>query len=100
MKLTIEIDLKPNMEELLIDHINEFCNDWFNKKPVLQQHVVSRSDAAFVKGYACAVANLIRDHGMCTEAKDLFNAGCGSIAQLEAQGVDSYDIEVLRQHFG
>lgn len=37
MKLTIEIELQPNMEQLLIDKINEYCQGWFNKKPVLHK---------------------------------------------------------------
>lgn len=40
MKLFIEIDLQPNMEQLLIDKINEYCQDWFGKKPVLKQYDV------------------------------------------------------------
>lgn len=41
MKLTIEIELQSNMEELLIDKINDYCMDWFGKKPVLHKHDVS-----------------------------------------------------------
>lgn len=43
MKLLIEIDLQPNIEYLLIDKINEYCQDWFGKKPVLKQYDVSLS---------------------------------------------------------
>jgi len=43
MKLTLEIELQPNMEQLLIDKINEYCQDWFGKTPVLKQCDVSGS---------------------------------------------------------
>ena len=49
----------------------------------------------FSKGYSCAVANLIRDHGDGTEAEDCYKANFLSIKELKEIDADIYDIETL-----
>lgn len=48
-------------------------------------------DREWKKGYACAVATLIRSHGVGTEVDDLIRAGLRDLKH-----VDLYDCEVLR----
>ena len=49
----------------------------------------------FSKGYACACANLIRDHGHSTEVEDCYSANFMSVRQLKSIGADEDDIIVL-----
>lgn len=57
------------------------------KKPVAEV----RLDREWKKGYACAVATLIRSHGAGTEVDDLIRAGLRDLKY-----VDPYDCEVLQ----
>lgn len=49
----------------------------------------------FSKGYACAVAQIIEQHGETTLAEDIFKCNFMSIQTMRMIGVDEHDIEVL-----
>lgn len=50
----------------------------------------------FSIGYACACANMVRDHGYRREVDDCFRANFMSISKMREIGVDEEDIKVLR----
>lgn len=54
----------------------------------------------FVQGYMCAVANLIKAHGISNEAEYLFKTGCADNSEqgLITAGVDINDINVFKEH--
>lgn len=70
MKITIEIELQPNMEQLLIDEINEFCQDWFRKKPILYKTDVSGSLPRSTETYMLLVGGRTLITGTFDECKD------------------------------
>jgi len=58
---------------------------------------MNRFQKDFSKGYACAVATLIRMDGCAsTEAIDLYESNFLSLKELKEIGVDEYDLEVLK----
>lgn len=50
----------------------------------------------FSKGYICACAEIIKQHGETTLAKDVLSANFMSIRTMRLIGVDKTDIEALR----
>jgi hypothetical protein len=56
-------------------------------------------DDAFIRGYACCVACIIKGHGISTEVNEAFNAGIGSLQRCVDANCDEYDIEILKKHF-
>ncbi len=50
----------------------------------------------FSKGYTCACANMIKDHGISTPVEDCYGANFLTVKQLKSIGVDEHDIEVLK----
>ena len=50
----------------------------------------------FSKGYAHAVANLIKMGCTLSEVRDLYRANFLSLKELEEIGVDEYDIYILK----
>jgi len=52
----------------------------------------------FIKGYACAIATMVRLEGETTPIREAYAAGCGSmtVADLIIYGVDESDIEVIK----
>ncbi len=51
----------------------------------------------FDKGYACAIACIVKGHGAGTEVSEALQAnGLTSVKILKDRGVDEYDIEVLK----
>lgn len=55
----------------------------------------------WMQGFMCAVATLIKLDGVQTFTMELFSAGAGnrSLKTLEKMGVDSYDLQILKQHW-
>lgn len=50
----------------------------------------------FDKGYACAVACIVKNYGISTETKEALKAnGFTSISKTKRRGVDKYDLEIL-----
>ena len=49
----------------------------------------------FSKGYACAVAQIIEQHGETTIAENIFSCNFISIETMRKIGVDEHDIELL-----
>ena len=60
----------------------------------------AREKNAFIQGYACAVATLLRLEG-CTNSQtdELFGAGIGNIETAKRARVDPSDLEVLEKHY-
>lgn len=50
----------------------------------------------FSKGYACAVAQIIDQHGEDSIAEDIFQCNFMSIKTMRSIGVDEYDIKLLK----
>lgn len=51
----------------------------------------------FIKGYACAVASIVKSHGPSTETREaLIACGLTSMKALREAGCDRFDIETLR----
>jgi hypothetical protein len=48
----------------------------------------------FEQGYVCAVANLLRDHGAVTEARDLL----GGMPDIDWPTIDPYDRDQIKRH--
>lgn len=55
---------------------------------------MNRND--FSKGYACAVAQIIEQHGETSLAEDVFACNFMSIQTMKMIGVDKHDIELLK----
>ena len=53
-------------------------------------------EKTFSIGYACACANMMRDHDQPTMVEDCFGANFMDIETMKAIGVDEFDIEVLK----
>jgi hypothetical protein len=51
---------------------------------------------AFSVGYACACANMMRDHDQPTMVKDCLRANFLSVEKMYAIGVELSDIEILK----
>lgn len=84
------------------DICENYVRDAFNNvgAPILNKQNISSIKASsfknyFTQGYCCAVANLIRDCGVSTEAEDCYRANFHSIQELNDIGVDEFDIEAL-----
>lgn len=56
----------------------------------------SLDDKAFIRGYACAVAIMLRLEGDITSVRELFRDGIGTLKACIDCSVDPYDMEVLR----
>lgn len=59
-------------------------------------------DRGFTQGYACAVANFIRQNGgVDTPIRETFRACFGdtTLAKLKKNGVDESDLSTLRKHW-
>ena len=52
----------------------------------------------FLQGYCCAVATFIRTHGMDTSVRDVWRAGGYTIKECVKNGVDKYDIDILKEY--
>ena len=60
---------------------------------------MNKIDKAHLKGYMCAVANLLNSHGLFVEAKDLLAAyGNVSPGYMRKNGVDEDDIQTIINH--
>jgi hypothetical protein len=57
---------------------------------------MNQSQKDFSKGYACAVAQIIIQHGQDGIAEDIFKCNFMSIKTMKAIGVEESDIEVLK----
>lgn len=55
----------------------------------------------FMQGYICCVCAIIRSHGIDTPVIEAYKAGAGksTLKELKDSGVDSYDLELLKQHW-
>lgn len=51
---------------------------------------------AFNSGYACACANMMRDHDQPTMVEDCFRANFMDIKTMRSIGIDESDIKVLK----
>lgn len=50
----------------------------------------------FLRGYACAVACIVKGHGSGTETSEaLVAAGLTSRRKLQAAGIEDYDYQIL-----
>lgn len=55
----------------------------------------------FLRGYICAVVNLIKIEGeVTTQVKELFKAGIGEFSYVKLKGIDipDYDMHTLMEH--
>lgn len=52
----------------------------------------------FHQGYMCALATIVRSHGLDTEIRDALGCNFLTIAQMKNAEVDEYDIEVLKPY--
>jgi len=59
-------------------------------------NVVEKKIHSFSHGYACACANMIRDHHEDSMVEDCFSANFMTIDEMRRIGVDESDIEVLK----
>lgn len=50
----------------------------------------------FSKGYACAVAQIIEQHGETTLAEDIFSCNFMSVETMKKIEIDEHDIELLK----
>lgn len=57
--------------------------------------------SAFTQGYIAAISCFIKGHGMGTEVRETYRAGIGksTLKQLKANGVDEYDLQILKEHW-
>lgn len=64
----------------------------------IKEHIdnMNKFQKDFSKGYACAVAQIIIQHGETTLAKDVFRGNFMTITEMRKIGVDKNDIEVLK----
>jgi hypothetical protein len=53
---------------------------------------------AFLRGYVCAVATFISTHGMDTAVRDVWRAGGYTLAECAKNGVDQYDMAILKKY--
>lgn len=57
-------------------------------------------DEAFLQGYACCLATLIRLNGINdTHSDELFTAGIGTLSKAKEAGVDEYDMDELTKYY-
>ena len=49
----------------------------------------------FVRGFACAIADLIRDHNQPTIALDILSRNGITLEEMKKSKVDKYDLEVI-----
>jgi len=61
----------------------------------MEKTKISTWEKIFSIGYACACANMMRDHDQPTMVEDCFAANFMSIETMKEIGVDESDIEVL-----
>jgi hypothetical protein len=57
---------------------------------------MSKSDASFYQGFACALACLARDHGRPAMARDIMVSCSITLKLLREAGTDDFDLQPLR----
>lgn len=56
-----------------------------------------RDRKIYLRGYAAALADLIRMHGIESEARDAINGSGLTVEELKAAGVEDYDLDEIRK---
>lgn len=59
-------------------------------------HTDKENRNQFNRGYMCALASIVKAHGLGTEIRDALGCNFLTVAQMRKAGVDEYDIEALR----
>lgn len=57
---------------------------------------MNKETKAFIRGAACVIATIHRDHGHSTETREAFKACIGTYENLIKAGCDEFDLEMLQ----
>lgn len=60
---------------------------------------ITEHSKGFTQGFVCAITVAIRNHGMSTEVKNMWQVNSMSIADLKKHEVDEHDILTIKKHW-
>ena len=66
------------------------------KEPVKSKRKITEEKKAFFRGFTCACACALREHGCNAIIEDVYQNNFLTVAELKKYDVDEFDISLLR----